>query len=43
MLGLWVLAEAAEVDDASEAHRGGRSPKAFSQLAVTSTKVFGTQ
>ena len=36
-------AQATEVDDASEAHRCGSSPEAFSQLAVTSAKVFGTQ
>jgi hypothetical protein len=42
MLGLGVVAQAAEVDDASEAHCGGSSPEAFSQLTVTSTKFFAT-
>jgi len=43
MLGLGVVAQAAEVNDALEAHRCGSSPKAFSQLAVTRTKVFSTK
>ena len=37
------MAQAAEVDDASKARRCSSSPEAFSQLAVTSTKVLGTE
>ena len=40
MLGLGVMAKAAEVHDASEARRCRSSPEAFSQLLVTSAKVF---
>jgi hypothetical protein len=43
MFGLGVVPQAAEVDDVSDAHRCGSSPESFSQLAVTSTKIFGTQ
>ena len=43
MLGLRVVAQATEVDDASKTRGCGSSPEAFRQLAVTSTKAFGTQ
>ena len=43
MVGLRVVTQAAEVDDAADAHCFGGSSEAFGQLAVTSTKVLGTQ
>ncbi len=43
MLGLGVMAQATEVNDASKTRGCSGSPEALCQLAITSTKIFGTQ